>query len=86
MRQEATLKQAVTALHAGQAVEIEAATQAEAKNLHAEIVNRLYQISHLWTSPKTEGGAYVASTSTGGELTITVKPLKPRVRKSRAAQ
>ena len=74
MLEETKAREIVEALTNGDAVEIEAESQADAQELHAEIVQRLYQVNHLWTEAETENKNYTAKTSAGGQLTVTVKP------------
>lgn len=84
MLEETKAREIVEALTNGDAVEIEAESQADAQELHAEIVQRLYQVNHLWTEAEVDGKSYTAKTSAGGQLTVTVKPTPSKASRRKA--
>lgn len=81
---EEEARKIVAALVAGEQVAIDAESQADAQQLHAEIVQRLYQVNHLWTDDESKGKAYAAKTSSGGSLTVTVKPTPTKASRRKA--
>lgn len=84
MLEETKAREIVEALTTGETVKVEAETQADAQELHAEIVQRLYQVNHLWTEAEAEGKSYTAKTSAGGQLTVTVKPTPTKASRRKA--
>lgn len=84
MLEETKVREIVEALTNGETVDIEAESQADAQELHAEIVQRLYQVNHLWTEAEVEGKSYTAKTSAGGLLTVTVKPTPTKASRRKA--
>lgn len=84
MLEETEARRIVEALTNGETVEIETESQDDAQELHAEIVQRLYQVNHLWTEAEVEGKSYTAKTSAGGQLTVTVKPTPTKANRRKA--
>lgn len=84
MIEETKAREIVKALTSGETVDVEAESQADAQELHAEIVQRLYQVNHLWTEAEVEGKSYTAKTSAGGQLTVTVKPTPTKASRRKA--
>lgn len=67
-------RQITEALTNGETVTVKAESQADATNLYNEVVQALYQVNHLWTDTAEEHNKYTATTSSGGQLIITVSP------------
>ena len=84
MLEETKAREIVEALTNGETVEVEAESQADAQELHAEIVQRLYQVNHLWTEAEVEGKSYTAKTSAGGQLIVNVKPTPTKASRRKA--
>lgn len=75
----------VDAMKNGDSVDVESENQAEAREAFNAIVQALYQVNHLWTEIGGDPRAMTASTSSGGSLTVTVKPVATGRRSKTAA-